>query len=659
MLGAPDSDFLAFQEALAGRYSLARELGRGGMGIVYLAREVRLDRLVALKLLPPSCAAKPDLKERFLREARAAAKLSHPNIVPIHAVDEAGGFVFFAMAYVEGETLGQRIRRRGAIPAGEATRILREVAWALAYAHAQGVVHRDVKPDNILIEAGSGRALVTDFGIAHLTDGPRLAGAADVLGTAEYMSPEQASGEPVDARSDLYSLGVVGYHMLSGQLPFQGASSAATLAKHVTQPAPPLSAVAPEAPRRIAEAVDRCLAKAPAERFTGGEELAAALTRIIEERRDLPVALRAFSDKNLESSGTFGALGLFAVMASGALVPLALTENLPPIGVLATIVLLNAGVASIPLVMLTHAARRLLGSGHEHDDLVLALRRDLEARREELGADRASGPSRVDRWLQGLTVGTLGVMVGGWIWLAFGQYHPLMETVFPLILGPATLVFLGGKFTEAVRRHLRGHLPGEPWLSFWESAAGRWIFKLARLGLDRLPAAGTPYRPTELAIGLAADRLFAELPKDLRRSFRELPGVVRALEQHAEKMRARVKKLDGMVGDAGEGLDGPRGAAAAARGVGGKRDVLVSDLRAARAAAEARLAEVVAALETIRMELLRMHAGAGSVESMTADLGSARELAEELERLVEGRLEVDALLRLPLPAELRETPTPA
>jgi serine/threonine-protein kinase len=233
-------------------------------------------------------------------------------------------------------------------------------------------------------------------------------------------------------------------------------------------------------------------------------------------------------------------------------------------------------------------------------------------------------------------------MVGGWTWVAFGPYHPFMETAIALILGPASLVFLGGGFTEAVRRHLRGHLPGEPWLSFWESAAGRWIFRLARLGLGRLHGAGTSFRPTELAIGLAVDRLFEQLPKDVRRSFRELPGVVRALEQHAERMRARIRELDRLVGDAGEGSD-----------------VVVGDLRAARAAAEARLAEVVAALESIRMELLRMHAGAGSVEGMTADLGSARELAQELERLVEGRLEVDALLRLPVPAELRETPTPA
>ena len=233
----PDQEFIDLQEALVGRYSLQCELGRGGMGIVYLAHEVALDRPVALKLLPPAMASDPALRERFMREARTAAKLSQPNIVPIHTVDDVGGFVFFTMAYVDGASLGAMIRQRGPLPSGEANRILREVAWALAYAHVHGVVHRDVKPDNILLEAGGARALVTDFGIAQVGEAPGITGRGEVLGTAEFMSPEQARGETVDERSDIYSLGVVGFYSLTGRLPFEGETVSAVLAKHITEAA--------------------------------------------------------------------------------------------------------------------------------------------------------------------------------------------------------------------------------------------------------------------------------------------------------------------------------------------------------------------------------------------------------------------------------------
>ncbi|HTR77510.1 MAG TPA: serine/threonine-protein kinase, partial [Gemmatimonadaceae bacterium] len=220
------------ERALDALYELDCEIGRGGMGIVYRAKDRRLKRTVAIKVLPPELGYRADIKSRFLREAQTAAQLNHPNIVDIYSVDEAGQLVYFVMAYVLGETLAKRVHDVGPLGIEESRRILRDVADALAYAHERGVIHRDIKPDNILIDAESGRPMVTDFGIARaMGDGStRLTVTGQLIGTPEYMSPEQAGGDPsIDGRSDLYSLGVVAYQMLVGQPPFTGNSGPAIL----------------------------------------------------------------------------------------------------------------------------------------------------------------------------------------------------------------------------------------------------------------------------------------------------------------------------------------------------------------------------------------------------------------------------------------------
>lgn len=278
----PPAELAALRLALRGQYAIQRELGRGGMGIVLLARDERLDRAVALKVLPPHLAEHGETRERFLREARMAAQLSHPNIVPVYRADELGGYAFFAMGFVEGESLGERIRDRGALPPADVVRVLREVAWALAYAHARGIVHRDVKPDNILLERASGRAIVTDFGIARADFNPALTQDGYVLGTVHYMSPEQAGGDALDGRSDLYALGCIGFFALSGRLPFEGASPQAILVAHATREPPTLRSVAPDVPAALASVIDRCLRKQPGDRFATGEELADALGKALE-----------------------------------------------------------------------------------------------------------------------------------------------------------------------------------------------------------------------------------------------------------------------------------------------------------------------------------------------------------------------------------------
>ncbi|MFL5496322.1 MAG: protein kinase domain-containing protein, partial [Gemmatimonadales bacterium] len=271
-------------EALGDAYTIEGEVGRGGMGVVYRARDERLQRRVAIKVLPPELAFQRDIRERFTREAQTAARLSHPHIVPIHSVGEGGGLVYFVMGYVDGESVAARIRRRGRLPVDEARRIMKEAADALSAAHALSIIHRDIKPDNILLEGTRGRVMVTDFGIAKAlssTSSATLTGAGVAIGTPAFMSPEQAAGErDIDGRSDLYSLGIVTYQMLTGELPFNAPTVAGILMKQITEPAPDLRAKRGDAPEDLALAVSRCLEKDPENRWPSAD----ALRRALESR---------------------------------------------------------------------------------------------------------------------------------------------------------------------------------------------------------------------------------------------------------------------------------------------------------------------------------------------------------------------------------------
>jgi serine/threonine-protein kinase len=267
--------------AVGTQYLIEREIGRGGMAVVYRAIDTRLNRPVAIKVLPPDVAFNQNVRERFIREAQTAAQLSHPNIVPIYSVEakDDGSLAYFVMAYVDGESLGVRLSREGAWPIDRAVRVLRDVADALAYAHARGVVHRDIKPDNILIDRASGRPMVTDFGIARAAAGEtRLTVTGVAVGTPAYMSPEQALGErEVDGRSDLYSLAVVGYHLLTGETPFKAVNTPAMLVKHVSERPRPVRERRPEVPAYLAVAIDRALSKRPEDRWADAAEFRDAL----------------------------------------------------------------------------------------------------------------------------------------------------------------------------------------------------------------------------------------------------------------------------------------------------------------------------------------------------------------------------------------------
>jgi hypothetical protein len=268
--------------SIGDRYLIESELGRGGMAVVYGALDTRLNRRVAIKVLPPDVAFNADIRERFLREAQTAAQLSHPSIVPIYTVDETNAVVFFVMALVDGESLGERLERRGACPPEEVQRVLHDVADALDYAHRNGVVHRDIKPDNIIIDRASGRPVVTDFGIARaMASDSRLTVTGVAMGTPKYMSPEQALGErEVDGRSDIYSLAVVGYQMLTGSPPFTAANTPALLMKHVSERPRALHTIRPDLPEPLVGAITRSLAKQPEERWRDAGQFRDALSGV-------------------------------------------------------------------------------------------------------------------------------------------------------------------------------------------------------------------------------------------------------------------------------------------------------------------------------------------------------------------------------------------
>lgn len=281
----------ALERVIGFQYRIERLLGRGGMGAVYLAHELALDRDVAIKVLPPEHAGAPQLRERFRREARVAARLNHPNIVPLYTFGEVDGLMYFVMGYVAGESLASQLRRDGPLAPDEVRTLLAEVAEALAYAHLHGVIHRDIKPDNILIDADSGSPRLTDFGIAKATLSDTLVTTAgQLMGTPAYMSPEQALGRlDLDARSDIYSLGVTAYEMVSGRLPFEGKSPMETMTQRLTQEPRPLRAVAPNAANDLIVAIQRCLQKDPANRWPDAKSLRLELFPLDDETDALAV----------------------------------------------------------------------------------------------------------------------------------------------------------------------------------------------------------------------------------------------------------------------------------------------------------------------------------------------------------------------------------
>ena len=626
-------DVLALERAVAGRYALERELGRGGMGVVLLARDLSLDRLVALKLLPTLLAAQPLLRERFLREARTAAGLAHPNIVPIHAVEAHDDLAFIAMGFVDGETLAERVRRRGPLPPREVARILREVAWALAYAHGRGIVHRDIKPDNILIERGSGRALVTDFGIARPVEGAdraaqRLTLEGQLLGTAAFMSPEQAAGEPVDGRSDLYSLGGVGFYALTGRAPFEARTIEALLVARFTQAAPTVTSARPDVPAALSAVIDRCLARQPYDRYATAEEVAEALAESVKGAgaQEIAPPVRSFLHAAEQTVWLSFMIVVFTIIYG-----LPTTRRLAPIlfGIA-----LGIAVVSIDLV---RRARELLREGFGAEDVRRAFEIERQAHAEalrQLFDERRTAARRRTRRRAWIALG-IGVVVRVALQLLF-PHRPAGTPIAPWIVlfvlndavNTVSLVIAINASPRAERRAFRM----AAWV--WRRRFTNAYFRIAAIGIGRL----TGERPAVEGSTPQA-RLADLIDGEPKARFPELPALIERLEHDQAALRLREAEVGRALADAGAGgarsepgEAPPRVTAATTAGaptahaLEDRRTALLAEMRGSLDELRARRAAIGAALENVRIQLLRVRAGIASTDDLHQEVEALRAL---------------------------------
>jgi serine/threonine-protein kinase len=601
--------------ALAGHYEVERELGRGGMGAVLLARDVELDRLVAIKVLPPDLAAHADLRERFLRETRTAAGFNHPNIVSVHAVEEVDGLLCLVMEFVDGDTLTQRVRRGGPLSPAEAVRLLEETGWALAYAHSRGVVHRDVKPDNILLERATGRALITDFGIARSSAADGLTRVGEVIGTPQFMSPEQAAGEDLDGRSDLYSLGVVGFFALTAKLPFQAPTAQALLGMHLTQAPPSVTSLRPDLPAALAAVVDRCLAKDPDDRFAGGEALVSAVEELSIAKPMVAPAVRLFHQQANQALR----LALVLVLIGGFVIPRwASGDQL----ILTAFIL--AALWGL-LQTLYHRARFLLRQGFSFDDVRVGFQTiaaEGGAAREQLRNSEADIARHRRRLRVAAITGGLGLVVAVLAGLFLRVRNPetaVASTTLPglvsilvavIMISQAIISFL----TDPMRPKRFEQLSG--WI--WRGPTGRGLFRLAGRGI--VNHAGSGERPDtlkSLAEASGPSAMIDSLPTGTRKRLSRVRRAVDDLERELGTLVRQERALSAALADTTAATGGDPLLLA------DERARVITELEDARQALLAQRSELLQRLERIRLQVLRVKGGVGRVEDVERAVGAA------------------------------------
>jgi serine/threonine-protein kinase len=565
-----------------------------------------------------------------------AAGFSHPNIVPVHAVEEHPQLLCFVMGFIEGETLGGRVRRGGPLGATEAVRLLQEVAWALSYAHGRGVVHRDIKPDNILIERGSGRALVTDFGIARARNSSdvanRLTLEGQLLGTAAFMSPEQGADEPVDGRSDLYALGGVGYFALVGRAPFEATTLEAMLVARYTRAAPPVASARPDVPHALAAAIDRCLAREPHDRYPSAEVVAEALSEAtgITGAEYIALPVRSFL-RAAEQSVWLATLVVVFTLIYG----LPGTRNV--LALVAGIVF-GVGVLSIDLV---RRARELQGEGFGAADVRRGFEVERQTHAEELrqlfDARRTAARRRTRRraWTT-LAVGVVLRVAAQFAFLPHAQQAPPApwQIAVLVLLDLTNTVSLVVALNTSPRTERRGFRIAA-WV--WQSRFAVAFFRLSAVGRGQSTARSS-------AAGRDSSELqLAELtPAAVTSRFPELPAMLRRLEESQAAMRLRELEVARALADAGgtpvtKYLDGTSPSGKVTSGVKGgtnqdtlevRRNALLDEMRDTLERTRTRRATLAAALENVRIQLLRIGAGMGAPDDMREEVAILSELVE-------------------------------
>ena len=641
---------------LARQYDVLRMLGRGGMGAVWLARERALDRMVAIKVLSGEAVESGSLRERFRREARVAARLVHPNIVPLHAFGETTDALYFVMGYVEGETLAARLEREGRLDRAAALRILGELADALAFAHREGVVHRDVKPENILLDGKSGRALLADFGVARVEGaGTSVTMTGMAVGTPSYMSPEQAAGSPeVDGRSDIYSLAVVGYRMLAGRLPFSATSLQSLLAQHAVAKPDDLALIVRPADRGLARALMRALEKDPAARWAGAGDLRDALAGAAAESVMLPEELQ-----RIQGLGTWMLVPLAVWEVFTSVVRLILLDpwaGLELDTAFAAFLAIYTGVRALPAARAfgwREAIRTLF-----HPPAWWSSWWPRALRRADDQWDRLPAVvRRYRRWRDALAV----YLLPGFFILP-GIFWSLAEhgQVAPLLLNFATMLTCTASFLvrrSQARRSIMAlglsdhdatkfcSLPNSASVAEWRNPQFARLLAPETAGEVEAPA---PRSPAELAQAIAAlsDRLRPTglLPDDeSAHAAQAVKAAIDALEAEIQRLHqeldpAESERLDRKLAALGSGDEDLR------RLLEGQRSLL-QRLEERRREKESRRNRLHDQLRTLWMQLLDLDARVsggtavdpeltGQVRALSRDLAHAKHGLDETERLI-------------------------